>query len=199
LAAESPPSTAVQHQRVGCREVPGTFGLVVVALSGYCWSVTLRERFDRALSAGLGERTSTSPDLLPVVLCRATVAVLPVEGAGLSLTGDLRVPLGSSDDLAARGERLQVTLGEGPCLTAAALGQPLVADMKRMTTAWPLFAEEFLGQTPYRSVASVPLTDDGSTFGALDLYSTRTETLDEVVLVELAAQVADPGDCCTSR
>jgi len=61
-----------------------------------------------------------------------------------------------------------------------------------MTTAWPVFAEEFLGQTPYRSVASVPLNDDGSTFGALDLYSTRTETLDEVVLVELAAQVADP-------
>jgi hypothetical protein len=60
-----------------------------------------------------------------------------------------------------------------------------------MTSQWPVSAEEFLGQTRYRSVASVPLTDDGGAFGALDLYSMRTETLDEVMLGELAAQVVD--------
>jgi hypothetical protein len=59
------------------------------------------------------------PELLPVRLARAAVRVLPgVAGAGISVLADpgMRVPLGASDEDAATAERLQFTVGEGPCL-----------------------------------------------------------------------------------
>ena len=128
-----------------------------------------------------------------MALSEATIAVLPVEGAGLSMLTDLRVPLGASDEVVVRAEALQTTLGEGPCLSAAAADRPLVADLAAMAARWPVFHEEFIAQTPYRSVASVPLRlDDSRTVGALDLYSTRAEQLDLDLLAEIGAEVADP-------
>jgi hypothetical protein len=68
-----------------------------------------------------------------------------------------------------------------------------VADLTAMAAKWPIFHEEFIAQTPYRSVASVPLRlDDSRTVGALDLYSTRAEQLDLDFLAEIGAEVADP-------
>ena len=45
------------------------------------------------------EAQTSGDDLLPAVLARACVRVLGVAGAGLSITDELRVPLGASDDL----------------------------------------------------------------------------------------------------
>jgi hypothetical protein len=152
----------------------------------------LAERFDGAVTQVLRGR-ATPPELLPMALSEAVVAVLPVEGAGLSLLTDLRVPIGASDALAVHAEALQTTLGEGPCLSAAAAGGPLAADVAAMAAQWPVFCQEFITQTPYRSVASVPLRlDDGRTLGALDLYSTRAERLQLDFLAEIGAEVADP-------
>ena len=117
------------------------------------------ERFFVAVT-GTMRGATVGPELLPMVLAQAAVSVLPVEGAGLSLIKDLRVPIGASDEIVARAEALQTTLGEGPCLTAAALEQPLVADHATMAARWPIFHQEFIAQTPYRSVASVPLRPD---------------------------------------
>ena len=63
----------------------------------------LAERYLRAVAAnGDGD-----PALLPAALSRACVDVLPVDGAGVSITGALRVPLGASgDDVRAGGYRL---------------------------------------------------------------------------------------------
>ena len=159
---------------------------------GYSEPVRLVERFFVAVTDTMRGGT-VGPELLPMVLAQAAVAVLPVEGAGLSLIKDLRVPIGASDEVVARAEALQTTLGEGPCLTAAALEQPLVADLATMAATWPIFHQELIAQTPYRSVASVPLRPDaGPAVGALDLYSTRPETLDPVLVDELTVGVADP-------
>jgi hypothetical protein len=154
--------------------------------------VALVERFFVAVTRGMCGGT-VGPELLPMVLSQAAVAVLPVEGAGVSLVKDLRVPIGASDELAARAEALQTTLGEGPCLTAAAREEPLVADLAAMAAEWPVFHHEFIAQTPYRSVASVPLrAEAGPPVGALDLYSTGAETLDVAFVEELIVGVADP-------
>jgi hypothetical protein len=154
--------------------------------------VTLADRFDVAVMRMLRGR-ETPPELLPMALSEAAVAVLPVEGAGLSMLTDLRLPLGASDEAVVHAEALQTTLGEGPCLSAAATGKALVADLETMAAKWPVFHEEFVTQTPYRSVASVPLRlDDSRTVGALDLYSTRAEQLDPGFLAEIGAEVVDP-------
>jgi hypothetical protein len=110
-------------------------------------------------------------DLLPTVLALACVDVLRVDGAGLSLIDTLRVPLAASSEDVRRAEQLQITLGEGPCLTAVATAEPLVADAAAMAKEWPIFHHELLAQTPFRAVAALPLALPGEwPFGALDLY-----------------------------
>ena len=111
----------------------------------------------------------------PSVLAAAAASVLPVDGAGISLIDDaLRVPLGASAAAVTVAEQLQVTLGEGPCLTAAAARESLVADAATMASRWPVYAIELTAKTPFRSVAAVPLYDrPAHVFGALNLYSVR--------------------------
>jgi hypothetical protein len=152
----------------------------------------LADRFDAAVMRVLRGR-GTPRELLPMALSEAAIAVLPVEGAGLSMLTDLRVPLGASDEAVVHAEALQTTLGEGPCLSAAATGKALAADLETMAAKWPIFSQEFLTQTPYRSVASLPLRlDDSRTVGALDLYSTRAQQLELDFLAEIGTEVADP-------
>ena len=142
------------------------------------------------------DRRSQDPDLLPAVLADACVEVLPVSGAGLSLSGTLRVPLGASSPLVGVAERLQTTLGEGPCLTAVVTGEPLIADLTTMAHRWPTFHRELWEQTPFRSVAALPLrVAPHPPFGALELYSTDDEIdpslLEEQVRADVVDQIAD--------
>lgn len=131
--------------------------------------------------------------LLPMVFARAAVSVLPVHGSGVSMTDHLRIPLAASDPHVATAERLQTTLGEGPCLEAAAAGEPLAADLARMAQLWPTFSERLVAETPYRSVASLPLrTHQGTCLGALDLYSTSPDTLTASELAEIDSAIATP-------
>ena len=69
------------------------------------------------------------PELLPVRLARACARMLPVDDAGLSLVdaAQQRVPLGASSDVAEVAERLQFTVGAGPCMTAQETRQPVFA------------------------------------------------------------------------
>ncbi len=61
--------------------------------------------------------------------CAATVGLLAVDGAGLSLMvdGDLRGAVGSSDPWVDAVQELQSTLGEGPCVDAWSSGRPALA------------------------------------------------------------------------
>jgi hypothetical protein len=126
-------------------------------------------------------------------LAQGCVSVLPVSGAGLSMTDHLRIPLAASDETVAIGERLQVTLGEGPCLTAVEIDEYLVADAATMAARWPTFTEAFLAQTPYRSVASLPLRSTGGIrMGALDLYSVNPRPLDYDTIENIDLAIATP-------
>jgi hypothetical protein len=152
----------------------------------------LAEQFRAALNEAF-TRVGATVDLLPMVFVRAAVSVLPVTGAGLSMIDHLRIPLAASDMDVIKAERLQTTLGEGPCLAAVAMGEPLVADLAGMAVSWPNFHERFAAESPYRSVASFPLRATNGTWpGALDLYSTRPETLTSSEVEEVEAAVAIP-------
>lgn len=135
-------------------------------------------------------------ELSPSVLAEAVVAVLPVDGAGISLTQpQLRVPLGWSDPDAAVAEAGQTTLGDGPCLTAAAEERALVVDAATAAARWPSYWAEIEQRTPYRSVAALPLHLGDRSAGqhvvaALELYAVRPD-LSAVLSLEEARAVAE--------
>jgi hypothetical protein len=84
----------------------------------------------------------------------------------------LRLPLGGSSPAADTAEELQTSLGEGPCLAAAVAKATRVVDLAELQTRWPVYGDELTRQTPFRSVASVPLrTPAGEVYAALDLYA----------------------------
>lgn len=156
--------------------------------------------FQTAVGAA-GPELVDRAELLPSILVRACLDVLPAAGAGLSVTDDLRVPLASSDDTAATAERLQTTLGEGPCLAATELDHPLGVELDEMAARWPMFTEKLVDLTPYRAVVSLPLllpAPRRHRAGALDLYLTDStvqlpplDLLNEAVAEPIAALLFD--------
>ena len=146
--------------------------------------VTIVEEFRDVLAAWSAELPG--PELLPERLARACAASLRVDGAGLSMffTADRRLPLGSSDEQSAVAERLQFTVGEGPCLSAHAAGRPLVADDAALQATWPVFNEELRARTAIRGIISLPLEDDLGGFGALDLFLTASGDVRRVGLAD---------------
>lgn len=149
-----------------------------------------------AAAAHAYDLETACPELVPMVLAEACVKVLPVAGAGLSITDKLRVPLGSSDSDAARAERLQTTLGEGPCLAATATEQALTAGLDAIAVRWPMFHRELVTQTPFRAVVALPLFSPRQRLrcGALDLYLTTPEasSFSGSFLSQVQSAIADP-------
>ncbi|MFF1379520.1 ANTAR domain-containing protein [Streptomyces sp. NPDC058308] len=83
---------------------------------------------------------------------------------GLTLAADAalaqRVSLAAVGPLAARGEALQVNLGEGPCVEALARLEAVLApdlDDTDVTGAWPVYAEQARGHG-IRAVFALPTT-----------------------------------------
>lgn len=133
--------------------------------------------------------------LTPAALARAAVKVLPVDGAGMSaMVRELRMPLGATDDAAARAEELQTSLGDGPCLHAAEMHESVAMDLAELERRWPLYTEELIAQTDYRAVVSVPLRAPGRTvFAALDLYAKSPQLDDTLDLTEIDELLAAPA------
>ncbi|MGY1713312.1 GAF domain-containing protein [Geodermatophilus sp. SYSU D01106] len=135
------------------------------------------------------------PELLPERLARACARVLPVDGAGIGLffADGRRLPLGASDPAAAAAERLQFTVGAGPCLSAHAEGRPQVADEASIRSRWPAFYDALVTNTPIRGVISLPLEDELRGLGVLDLYTvppTDVGALGLAEALEIGAEVA---------
>ncbi|WP_239522091.1 hypothetical protein [Geodermatophilus sabuli] len=131
--------------------------------------MTAVERFDRAMHDSPTELTP--PALLPARLARACAVALGVDGAALSLhVGALQTPIGSSDATTAHAERLQFTLGDGPCLRAHDDGATIAFDPDDLERNWPALWAAISTDTPYRAVLSVPLPPPLGPLVVLDLY-----------------------------
>lgn len=112
----------------------------------------------------------------PQRVCELSVQLSGVTGAGLSIISDsgVRGIVAATDDVAARIEDLQLTLGEGPCVDAVTGGGPvLVPDLDApdgVTVArWPAFLEA-AARAEVRAVFAFPLRIGAIKLGALDLY-----------------------------
>jgi hypothetical protein len=156
--------------------------------------VTIASRFEAALDE-VTDPGIDGPELLPVRLARACAQMLDVDGAGISLQGPdgQRIPLGASTDEAARAERLQFTVGDGPCASAQRTRQPVFAVELDLHRRWPAFADLLVEQTPYRGVVALPLQPALVGAGAIDLFFvdpdrvTDLEVFDAMAVGELVA------------
>lgn len=108
---------------------------------------------------------------LPTALCQALCEALPVDAAALTLLTDTpyRQLLGVSDRRAVVLEEAEYLTGEGPCVTAAVTGEPvLVNDMSQPVSKWPLFRAG-LEQDGYGAVYAFPLRFESQAFGVAAL------------------------------
>ena len=157
--------------------------------------MSLADRFAAAVAAQEQDAGDAEGHLLPRRLARAVVQVLPVAGAGLCVLADPthRTPLGGSSADAELAERLQFTVGSGPCLQAWHTGHPVFAVEADLRTRWPVYADLLLARTPYRGVVSLPVLQPRGVAGALDLFFTdpdgvaRMDVFDAVSVVDLLA------------
>ena len=150
--------------------------------------MTIAGRFGAALEDATDPGLA-GPELLPVRLARACARTLGVDDAGLSLVdaSQQRVPLGASSEIAEVAERLQFTVGAGPCMTAQETRQPGFAGEEDLRRRWPVFTELLVGSTPFRAVVALPLQPALAGAGAIDLYfRTSAEVLDLEVFEALA-------------
>ena len=157
--------------------------------------MTIAERFASAL-AEVDDPALIGPELLPVRLGRACARALSVEDAGLSLVdaSQQRIPLGASSDVAEVAERLQFTVGAGPCMTAQETRHPVFAVEEDLRRRWPVFSELLFGATPFRAIVALPLQPALAGAGAIDLYFRRST---EVLALDVFEAVA-VGELVTS-
>jgi hypothetical protein len=167
--------------------------------------VTLLVDFHDALTAAGADLPGA--ELLPERLAQACAQVLPVDGAGIGLffSDGRRLPLGASDPVSGEAERLQFTLGDGPCLSSHASGEAVVADEPTIRSRWPAFHDALLTRTPVRGTVSLPLGGGLEAIGALDLYLVPPRAVGGVSLPDaraVAAEVAEAlqvGGCDGER
>ena len=155
-----------------------------------------REQWRRLLGAARGERHEQ-----PLRICQLCVELLEVDGAGISMVtrAGHRGVVCATDEVSARIEEMQFTLGEGPCVDAVTAGAPvLVADLidehDLSLDRWP----GFLGgaaDAGARAAFAFPLNVGAIMLGALDLYRLRpgelsSEQLAGALLAADAATIA---------
>jgi hypothetical protein len=150
--------------------------------------VTIAGRFEAALD-DVDAPDLRGPELLPVRLARACARTLEVDDAGLSLIDATRqrVPLGASSEEAATAERLQFTVGAGPCMTAQETRQPVFAVEEDLRRRWPVFGDLLLSSTPYRAVVALPLQPALAGAGAVDLYFRDPDDVPDLDVFEALA------------
>lgn len=128
-------------------------------------------------------------------LCRDCVATSGVDSGGISVLSGAGTPLTlhATDQVAATIEELQFTLGEGPCMDAAASGEPvLVSDLSDPATGvaerWPVFLDE-VSRVGVRAVFAFPLRIGAVALGVMDLYRWAPGELSPTQLTSTVATV----------
>jgi hypothetical protein len=109
-----------------------------------------------------------------------TARVLPGEpiASVTILRGGKASTVASSGDLALELDREQYRLGAGPCLSAAATGQPSEIPDMRMDQQWPDFAAA-AAEAGCDSLLSFPLPGREQVSGALNVYAREFTTADQ--------------------
>lgn len=106
-------------------------------------------------------------------LCEAGRRMLDADGASMTLdyTGNGRLLMHATDELAAKLDDLQDVVGEGPSFEAAATGEVVVARLgDGDEDRWALFSDRLIDLGFVGTLLAVPLRADLSVLGVLSLH-----------------------------
>ncbi|MBV8161857.1 MAG: GAF and ANTAR domain-containing protein [Acidimicrobiia bacterium] len=158
----------------------------------------------------LAELSKGGPRVTASRLCHVSATVTAVNGAGIMMMAD-ELPLGSlctTNAVSAAIEDLQYTLGEGPCVDAYHLDQPVLEPdlAEPAEPRWLAFSQAAL-HAGARAVFGFPVRFGSARLGALNLYTdepghlTGEQHANAVVMAEIAAEAvlaiqagAPPGE-----
>ena len=112
-----------------------------------------------------------------VALVKRTIPACDAAGVCLLIDGE-PTSVAVSDRLAVEIDLVQYRTAEGPCLAALDAGQVIRIDVLEADTRFTHFAPGAL-DLDLSSVLSMPLTANGRTVGALNLYSQQPDAFDD--------------------
>jgi GAF domain-containing protein len=119
------------------------------------------------------DRTLT--DALTDVTAIAARGIPGAESTSITLLrGDKAFTVAHYGEMALAADELQYEHGYGPCMDAGRGGVLLRVDDMKTEQRWPDYVAHVVATTPVRSSLSVPLPYQGSSIGALNIYSTKT-------------------------
>ena len=153
---------------------------------------------DQGRWAGLLAEAAAERDAQPRRISELCVEMLGVTGAGISMltTSGNHGVVCATDEVSAKIEDLQLTLGEGPCIDSVRGGAPvLISDLGALVEfsgeRWPAFLEG-AGRAGVRAVFAFPLRIGAINVGAMDLYRDEPGDLaaDELSAALMAADAA---------
>jgi len=135
---------------------------------------------DRSLEDVLGEVTDIAARGIP-----------GAESTSITLVrGDRAFTAAHTGEMALVADELQYEQGYGPCMDAGRAGVVLRIDDTRTEQRWPDYVPRVL-EVGVRSSLSMPLPYQGSTIGALNIYSTRAQAFSSAESEEAATAVAE--------
>jgi GAF domain-containing protein len=118
-------------------------------------------------------------DLLTEVATYSVQAIPGADGAGLTLLeADRADTIVKSAPFVREIDDIQYRLGEGPCISAAAQGEPMRSGSLGADPRWPRFGPR-AGRLGVHSVLSLPLISTDIVVGAMNVYAHAKDAFDD--------------------
>jgi len=147
------------------------------------------EELLRRLS-GVAFQGRTLDDALTEITAIAAGGIPGAESTSITLIrGETSFTAAHHGEMALQADELQYERGYGPCMDAGRGGVVLRVDDMRTETRWPDYAVK-VQECGVRSSLSVPLPYQGTSVGALNVYSTRPQAFSSPESEQAGLEVA---------
>ncbi|CAA9232974.1 MAG: ANTAR domain protein with unknown sensor [uncultured Blastococcus sp.] len=134
----------------------------------------------------------TLDDVLSEITRIATGGIPGAESTSITLLkSDKAFTAAHYGDMALAADELQYARGYGPCMDAGRGGVPLRIDDVATEERWPDYVARVQAETGVRSSLSVPLPYQGSSIGALNIYSTKPAAFATPAALEAGLETAE--------
>jgi GAF domain-containing protein len=127
----------------------------------------------------MGSGPNGLEDLLRHVAAFAVRAIPGADGAGLTLLeNDRPDTIVASAEFVKEVDAIQYSLGQGPCIMAAAEGRTVISGSLHGEKRWPRFGPR-VAQLGVHSVLSLPLLGPRRVLGAMNVYGHARDCFDQ--------------------
>jgi transcriptional regulator with GAF, ATPase, and Fis domain len=122
---------------------------------------------------------STPKEMYAAICVAATLMIPGCDHASLMLCRDGACSTAAvSDSIAHQIDKLELALGDGPCLDAIEKQTAQIQSDLTAGNRWPDLAARVVAETPVRGAMSVQLPADRAKVGALNLFSDTSDAFD---------------------